>query len=200
MRRILLLVTAALAATAVPAAAQTRIVNALQVTPPPATGRFVGGGRVNKANIGTRIWSYDVDGDDRVASAELPERMQSVMERGDADRDGYLTTEEVDRLVSLAASGAPRPQGFSMANKRLSFAEVVGDLRLPQPKHEMAMKIATSYSVPRNINSSESLDLREVYDRMRRLLDDEEYENFVAAAARHGSGAPTGNVVLPARR
>jgi hypothetical protein len=58
---------------------------------------------------------------------------------------------------------------------------VIRDLKLPAETHTRALDIVRAHKIPRNVNDPDSVDL---YDAMRELLDDEDYENFVAAAAR----------------
>jgi hypothetical protein len=58
---------------------------------------------------------------------------------------------------------------------------VIKDLKLPPANHAEALVIVSAHKLPRNVNEPTSSDL---YGQMRALLDDEEYENFVATAAR----------------
>ena len=46
------------------------------------------------------------------------------------------------------------------------------------------MAILKDYQVPRNLNNSKSIDLAAVHAAMQELLDEEEFDNFTAAAAR----------------
>lgn len=63
--------------------------------PPP------GGGE----EMAARMMSFDKDGDGKLSAAELPERMQGMMERADKNKDGFLTKDE------LTAAPAPRGEG-----------------------------------------------------------------------------------------
>jgi hypothetical protein len=58
---------------------------------------------------------------------------------------------------------------------------VIKDLKLPPAKHEAALAIASAPQLARHLNAPVGAA---VLGEMRALLDDEEYENFVAAAAR----------------
>ncbi|MGC4053174.1 MAG: EF-hand domain-containing protein [Paludibaculum sp.] len=51
------------------------------------------------------LMAFDKDGDGKLSKAELPERMQGLFERSDADKDGYLTVEELKKTAS-----APRAE------------------------------------------------------------------------------------------
>ena len=57
---------------------------------------------------------------------------------------------------------------------------VIKDLKLTPAKHAGALAIVSAHKPPRNVNDPTG----SLYREMRALLDDEEYENFVAAAAR----------------
>jgi Ca2+-binding EF-hand superfamily protein len=45
------------------------------------------------------LMAFDKNGDGKLEKEELPERMQGVFERGDADKDGVLTQSEIENLV-----------------------------------------------------------------------------------------------------
>ena len=134
---------------------------------------------LNHTDVVARIWSFDANGDKRIARDELPERMQGKVSLGDKNQDGVLTRDEVIGLVD------PRPQARRIqrftARGVGSFAEIIADLKLPPVTHDRAMDIVKGQTVSRNLDGP-AID--EVYARMRELLDDEDYENFVAAAAR----------------
>ena len=55
-----------------------------------------------------RVLSFDENGDGKISKDELPERMQGLMERGDADGDGAL---DKDELAKIAASFQGQGQG-----------------------------------------------------------------------------------------
>jgi hypothetical protein len=160
-------------------------VTAGATTPPPPR---------SAAEVVNRIWSFDIDGDDRISSEELPERMHSLLARADRNGDGFLNEDEVSTLVRDVQA----PNGSSLGparNKTITLADVVSDLRLPQPKHDLALAMVKNYAVPRNINNPESLGVYELLGRLRELLDAEEYENFAAAAARVPGNRNFGGVV-----
>ena len=177
----------ALVATVAPAAAQVEITVVGQA--PLVDTSFRPSGSVvfpgSDAEVLNRLWSFDLDGDDRISSEELPERMQPLMARADQNADGFLNEAELTTMVRLASTttGAGR---FFVRAKAFTLADVVSDLRLPQPKHDAALAMVKNYSVPRNVNNPQSLGEYELLGRLRELLDDEEYENFAAAAARAG--------------
>ena len=150
-----------------------------------------------------RVLSFDADRDTRIVARELPERMQHLVADGDGDRDGYLAPDEIRKLVSTDRS-VRFAGGFSKGSTD-GLTGVVNDLRLPQPKREQALAIVKGHTVPRIVNNPNSVEMKDVFARMREVLDDEEYENFFAAATRLRrtsnvavfGGVVGGQVVLP---
>jgi hypothetical protein len=59
-----------------------------------------------------------------------------------------------------------------------SLADIVADLKLPPATHDRALAIVNG---PRNANDRANVDFT---TEMRALLNDEDYDNYVAAAAR----------------
>jgi hypothetical protein len=144
-----------------------------------------------------RLVSFDANADRRVSRDELPERMQGLVARGDRNADAALDSDEIRALVMAAASERTRVSFRPQSSGGLPG--VISDLKLPPAKHARALAIVSALDPPRNLNAVTS-DLRR---EMRALLDDEEYENFVAAATRLSRnpqiriGTITGNVPLP---
>jgi hypothetical protein len=124
-----------------------------------------------------RLLSFDANGDSRIAPEELPERMATLVSRGDSDRDGFLTGNELVLLVDTAAA-TPGHIASILRGSGTTLADVVADLKLPAATHNEAMAIV---KVVGNFSDPTRSDL---YPKMRELLNDEDYENFVAAAAR----------------
>jgi hypothetical protein len=119
-----------------------------------------------------RLVSFDGNADHRISRHELPERMQGLVTRGDRNADAALDSNEICDLVHATSSGRPRVSFRSQSSEGLPG--VIKDLKLTPAKHAGALAIVS-------VNEPTGSDL---YREMRALLDDEEYENFVAAAAR----------------
>lgn len=66
-----------------------------------------GGPQTDPQEMVNRLLQFDKDGDGRLSKAELPERMQALMERADANQDGFLTKEELLKLVPARQEMAP---------------------------------------------------------------------------------------------
>jgi hypothetical protein len=137
-----------------------------------------GPGRSPRAVI-DRLVSFDVNADQRISRDELPERMQGLIARGDRNADAALDSDEIRALVNAASAERNHVSFRSQPSEGL--AGVLSDLKLPPAKHARALAIASAPQLHRNLKEPASSEL---YKEMRELLDDEEYENFVAAAAR----------------
>lgn len=80
----------------------------------PGEGRGPGGrggaGAAEVEEIVKRMLQFDQDGDGFVSKSELPERMARMMERGDTNKDGKLSREELTELARAQAGGGGREQ------------------------------------------------------------------------------------------
>ena len=138
-------------------------------------------------DVVNRIRSFDVNRDNQITPDELPDRMHHLIRLADHNGDGVLTWNEVTRQVDAAfITQRASPSGSPTAAKATTLADVVSDLRLEQPRHDLVMALVNNYKVPRNVN----INLSEVdlLNGLRELLHQEEYENFLAAAARIRNG------------
>lgn len=62
----------------------------------------------NVDEIVARMLQFDKDGDGKLSKEELPERMIGMMERGDLNKDGFLTRDELVQLARMQAQrGGP---------------------------------------------------------------------------------------------
>jgi hypothetical protein len=141
----------------------------------------------SRAEVVGRILSFDANGDDRVTRDELPDRMSDLVGRGDVDQDGFLSAAEVTVLVEKR-SAAP-VERFSIQTKAFTLADVISDLRLAKPTHDVVMELVKNFSNIRVVNNSRHLGQLELSKYLRDLLTDEEYENYEAAAARMRGGS-----------
>ena len=126
-----------------------------------------------------RLVSFDSNADHRISRHELPERMQGLVARADRNADGALDPNETRDLANGASSGRPpvpfRPQPSE------GLPGVIKDLKLPPSKHAHALAIVNAHKLSHQFNDPTGSD---VHAKVRAVLDDEEYGNFVAAAAR----------------
>ena len=66
--------------------------------------------------------AFDKNKDKKLTADELPERMKAMIGRADADKDGSITEEELEKLVEKETpppasrpEGGPRPEGDAPA-------------------------------------------------------------------------------------
>jgi hypothetical protein len=142
-----------------------------------------GGGFLDPARslaaVVERLESFDANGDHLISRAELPERMQGLVARGDRNADAVLDSQEIRFLVTAASS---ERFGFSFSREPSEgLPGVVKDLRLPPVKQADALAIVSGHKLSPNFSDPAGNAL---FKEMKALLDPEEYENFVAAAMR----------------
>jgi len=165
------------------------LITALPPPPPPGTAR-------SPLAVRERLLSFDADKDLRLSRDELPERMQGLIARGDKNANGALDFDEIHALVNAAASERTRIAFRPQPSEGLPG--VISDLKLSPAKHEQALAILRKLAP--NVNQPAGDDLHKA---MKSLLDDEEYGNFAAAAARLSKtaqarmGGISGGVVAP---
>lgn len=154
---------------------------------------------VNPTAVLDRMLSFDANADNRISRDELPERMQGLVSRGDRNQDDVLTPDEIVPLADIKRSVPRRP--FTGTGRRSpSLADIIDDLKLSRETHDRALAIVTG---PRSVDDSANVDFT---TEMRDLLNDEDYENYVAAAARLRrtprivSGNVRGLIIDPVRR
>jgi len=125
-----------------------------------------------------RLLSFDVNADQRLSRDELPERMQGLLARGDKNGDATLDLDELNYLLNAAATGRTRVASRLQPSEGLRG--VIKDLRLAPAKQAEALAIVSAHQLPPNVIDTSG----KLYGELRAVLDDEEYGNFVAAAAR----------------
>jgi hypothetical protein len=141
------------------------------------------------ADVIERLASFDGDLDRRISRDELPERMQGLVARGDRNADGALDVDEIRALLNAA----PAPTRLSFRPQSAEgLPGVIRDLKLSPEKHLRALVIVGPHKPPRSANDPASSPLLE---EMKALLDDQEYESFLAAATRLSRGAERFRIV-----
>lgn len=128
-----------------------------------------------------RVLSFDANKDHRITRDELPERMQPLIARGDKNADAALDVDEIRTLVNAASSERSRV-GFRFQQAE-GLPGVISDLKLSPATREQALAILSAHKGPPNVKGSDLVS-PDVDKAMKSLLDNEEYENFVAAAER----------------
>ncbi len=83
-----------------------------------------GPGGPQPEDLAATLMSFDKNGDGKLSKDEVPERMQNLFARADADQDGLLTKEEVQRVA-----GAQRGPGEGMNGGRREGMQPGGFMR-----------------------------------------------------------------------
>jgi hypothetical protein len=102
-----------------------------------------------------RIMAFDRNRDGSVAKAELPERMQDLVIRGDADLNGSLDATEV-RTLALRPANAATVRGFQHTggytfgdqvgvSSRMHIEGAIDDLRLASDTKDRALFVARTF-------------------------------------------------------
>ena len=64
------------------------------------------------AELVKTLMAFDKNGDGKLSKDELPERMQGMFDRGDTNKDGFLTTDEITKMaVAQAPAGGMQRRG-----------------------------------------------------------------------------------------
>jgi Ca2+-binding EF-hand superfamily protein len=84
--------------------------------PGPGNPAGEGAGAGNSGEMVTRLMAMDANKDGKLSKDEVPERLQSMMARGDKNEDGALDKDEImaiarERSGNQGGPGGPGPQG-----------------------------------------------------------------------------------------
>src|SRR5262249_19287566 len=137
---------------------QVRVTPAIQVQAFAFDGGVPGlATRATPDDVVTRLMSFDRDHNGKLSLNELPERMQPLLTRGDADFDGALDAKEV-RTLALAPTAPVTARGFqsggygfadeggvSSSSTRSHIDGALDDLGLVGTTRQDAGAIATAF-------------------------------------------------------
>jgi hypothetical protein len=76
-----------------------------ELRPPSREGEGREGNRAGGDEMVTRLMQMDKNGDGKLTKDELPERMAGMLTRGDTDKDGALSKEEIAKLAATTGGG-----------------------------------------------------------------------------------------------
>ena len=107
--------------------------------------------RLSADDVLARMMTFDRDRDGRVATAELSERMQDLVARGDRSGDGALDESEIRMLATARQFAATSLQGggYGLGDTTLSsrshIENSIDDLRLAPNLRAEAKRIALAF-------------------------------------------------------
>lgn len=161
-----------------------------------------GGARVSADVIVARLMQFDRNHDLKLAIDELPDRMQTLVVRGDKSDDLMLDAREIRRMTEV---GPEMPVLFSSPqfgsygfgdsgtlSSRTHIENTIEDLRLEPGANEAAKRIGAAFAdeleaevatFPARTRLDEARRAA-LADRLSSVLTAEENENFRAALAR----------------
>jgi hypothetical protein len=136
---------------------------------------------VNPEQVVARLMSFDRNRDGRVAIAELSERMEGLVARGDRDADGALDASEI-RALSAAPRQFVRTGGqygfgdtFGGQSSRNHIENTIDDLRLAPQASAEAKRVALAFAD--EVEGAASANLRKA---LTPLLTEEQLAQFEA--------------------
>jgi hypothetical protein len=173
-------------------------------------------GRLGVDDVVERIMAFDKNKDGKVTRDELPERMHHLITLGDTNKDGALDRDEIKKLV-IASGGSGPAGGFgitggaagsgaaggfgggvaagtgpvSVGQIRIGPAlggveGIVDDLKLAGKKKDEARAAVKTHEV--NVRKLMDQARAELLQKMKEILNEEEFDDFKAALDRPGGG------------
>ena len=107
---------------------------------------------------------------------------QDLVRLHDQNGDNGLVRDEVQKAIDRAVLPVRATSILPVPVKNVTMADVIRDLRLPRAKRDRAL--ALTRNRPAWLINRKPKTIDEISARLRHVLDAEEYDNFVAAAAR----------------
>lgn len=77
-----------------------------------------GPGGADTAERLNQMMAYDKNGDGKLAASELPERLQAMIQRADADKDGFVSRAEMEAFLNRQAQSQGQGPGGPDGNGR----------------------------------------------------------------------------------
>jgi hypothetical protein len=133
------------------------------------------------------VYEFDANRDGRVAGAELPDRMQDIVRRGDRNGDAALDGEEVRAIASSSTvigvgTGLPPPTStrrLRLTVRRLVDPGLVGlidDLQLPQERRDTAIAALTQAEEEARRRLAATIET--LRDEVRALVSEAQFAAF----------------------
>jgi hypothetical protein len=173
--------------------------------------------RMTPDDVVARLMQFDRNNDFKIAIDELPDRMQTLVVRGDQSDDLMLDAKEIRRMTAV---GPEMPVLFKSSqfaiygfldtgtlSTRTHIENSIDDLRLAPQAAQEAKRVALALADDFERTSPTSVGQRLTDERrallltrLSSLLTEEERDNLNAALTRRPLVKRTGLVVLPTDR
>ncbi len=150
------------------------------------------GRRVSTDDMVERLMSFDKNGDGKVTKEELPERMHSLLAKGDLNKDGALDRDEIKKLAADGSRQAVRgPRGGRGPGSPLPAVErAVDELKLSGKKQETMT--AAARECRDRLRQQEETSRVAMLFTMTEVLNQEELNRFLSAVERRPRGPRPG--------
>ena len=158
--------------------------------------------RVSPDQVVARLMTFDRNGDGKVAAAELSERMQVIVSRGDTSGDGALDDSELRALTArrldFVASSTQNRQfynfgdTFGSLSTRSHIYNTIEDLRLAPQTGEEAWRIAAMF-----IDKLENTARVRLRTAMAPMLTEGQLDEFERNAFSQGTGGRAIRITSP---
>jgi hypothetical protein len=168
------------------------------------TGSTLLEARVTPDQVVARLMVFDRNGDGKVATTELSERMQVIVARGDTSGDGALDDSEIQALTArrlqLGALAGQNVQtgGYSFGDTvgvlstRSHIHNTIEDLRLAPQTSEEAWRIAALF-----VDQLENTACVRLRTAMAPMLTEERLDEFERNAFSQGTGGRVIRITSP---
>jgi hypothetical protein len=172
---------------------------------PGGFGRGFGGG-FGADFIVDRVLALDKNKDGKLTKDELPERMQTLIEKGDTNKDGALSKEEVTKLASspqglFQAFGRGGPGGFRGfgggfpggprgrdGGRGEADAGALASLKLSEKTKEKAEAVVRAHE--ENVRRLMDLARSDLLAKMRDVLSEQDFKAFKESVERRPAPGP----------
>lgn len=143
---------------------------------------------ITEDDLVSRVLAFDTSGQGRITKADLPERMQGLIEQGDANHDQVLDRDELKNLASDRPTAATGRRGGAGANTGntgpiigiapVALERVVGSLNLTGAPKEASATILKAEE--ETMIKMAAIARSDLLLKVNGMLSDEEFKNFAA--------------------
>jgi hypothetical protein len=141
------------------------------------------GARLDVEAIVERLMAFDKNKDGKLTRDELPERLHYLFEKGDLNKDGALDKDEIRKLASIPGIlGENSHVSGGREGGAVNLERVIDDLGVRGEKRQKARAAVQAHQAA--VRAFMEKSQAELLDKMKGLLNDEEFKEFKAAVER----------------